>query len=108
MVTQLETIFFQPSWQLSSAMCMSGHAIGAEVMCVPSGNALEMKSVLCFSYSYCVESAPDGLSSQLGPWSRSPMGKVAEEKDRMNWKQYCAAELPGQPKACRKRKFCLV
>lgn len=62
-------------------------------MCVSSGNAPEMKGVLSFSYSYCVESGPDGgtWSSQLRPWSRSPMGTVAEEKGRMNGKQYCAA-----------------
>lgn len=107
MAAQVETVFFQPSWQVSLAMCMSGHTIGAQVMCVSSGNAPEMKGVLSFSYSYCVESGPGGgtWSSQLRPWSRSPMGTVAEEKGRMNGKQYCAAELPGQPKTCRKRKI---
>ena len=33
------------------------------------------------------------------------MVKITVEKDRRNWKQYCAAELPHQPKTSRKRKI---
>lgn len=85
----------------------SGHIIWAEVMCAASGNAPEMKGALSFSNSCCLESRPGGdtWSSHLTPQNGSSGVKVAEEKDRMNWKQYCAAELPGQPKTCRKTKI---